>query len=79
MLLRFLQAPILVLLLAVASAAQPMAEVAIRSKDFSLHIYGEKSGAPLIVSSGDGGWCTSSPKWKYDFSFRSPGATMRSR
>ena len=38
------------------SAAQATQHLSIRGHDQLLHLYGPRAGAPIIVSSGDGGW-----------------------
>jgi len=38
------------------SAAQVTQRLTIRGHDQLLHLYGPRNGAPVIVSSGDGGW-----------------------
>jgi alpha-beta hydrolase superfamily lysophospholipase len=44
------------------SAAQVPQRLAIRGHDQLLHIYGPRAGAPIIVSSGDGGWIHLGPR-----------------
>jgi alpha-beta hydrolase superfamily lysophospholipase len=39
-----------------ASRAQTSDTVVIRGHRFTVHLYGTRGGAPIIVSSGDGGW-----------------------
>jgi hypothetical protein len=39
-----------------SSGAQSSDTVVIRGHRFSVHLYGKRGGAPIIVSSGDGGW-----------------------
>ena len=49
----------LALLLAVAVSSGPVAStdtVVIRGRPQLVHVYGERSSTPVIVSSGDGGW-----------------------
>ena len=38
------------------AAAQTTAAFTLRGKSLTLHLYGKPDGAPVIVSSGDGGW-----------------------
>jgi alpha-beta hydrolase superfamily lysophospholipase len=44
------------------SAAQVPQRLAIRGHDQLLHVYGPRAGAPIIVSSGDGGWIHLGPR-----------------
>src|SRR5690348_3202472 len=51
--------PTAVLLIALAAStteAQVTPRLMIRGREQVLHVYGPRTGAPVIVSSGDGGW-----------------------
>ncbi len=50
------------LLLAASTNAQPRAaSIDIRGHHLTLHLYGKPDGAPVVVSSGDGGWVHLAP------------------
>jgi len=49
-------------LLAGDAAAQTTSRLALRGKDQTLQLYGPRSGDPVIVSSGDGGWIHLGPQ-----------------
>jgi len=53
------------LLIAILAAARPGAQVpqsiVLRGHTQTLHVYGSAAGAPVIVSSGDGGWIHLAP------------------
>jgi len=57
---------ILILLLvgafAATSAAEQRGQIEIRGKKLPLHLYGDRAGAPVVVSSGDGGWVHLAPE-----------------
>jgi dienelactone hydrolase len=54
---------VLALLVVPVGAAQQPARptIVIRGHELSLHVYGSPQGAPVIVSSGDGGWLHLAP------------------
>jgi fermentation-respiration switch protein FrsA (DUF1100 family) len=52
---------LLCLLVTAAGAPQTRQSLAIRGQDQSLRLYGDPHGAPVIVSSGDGGWIHLAP------------------
>jgi fermentation-respiration switch protein FrsA (DUF1100 family) len=45
-----------VILPARAAGAQTIETVTLRGHPQSVHVYGDRNGAPIVVSSGDGGW-----------------------
>jgi alpha-beta hydrolase superfamily lysophospholipase len=50
-----------VLLIASPLLAQTRETIRIRGREQTLHVYGPANGAPVIVSSGDGGWIHLAP------------------
>lgn len=44
------------------AAAQAAAVLPIRGKAQALHVYGDRAGVPVILSSGDGGWVHLAPQ-----------------
>jgi fermentation-respiration switch protein FrsA (DUF1100 family) len=54
-------AALLLLAVNVPSAAEQRERIALRGHVQSLHIYGARAGAPVVLSSGDGGWIHLAP------------------
>lgn len=53
---RFVLLAILATALAPGAWAEPTAVVTVRGKPQKVHLYGPREGAPVVVTSGDGGW-----------------------